>query len=47
MASGKNLLKPANGDLVTAPINEMVLGIYYLTRKDHRNGPDPLDLKLR
>ena len=39
MASGKNLLKPANGDLVTAPINDVVLGIYYLTRKDPTTGP--------
>ena len=39
MASGKNLLKPANGDLVTAPINDVVLGIYYLTRKDPAEGP--------
>ena len=34
MASGKNLLKPANGDLVAAPMNDIVLGIYFVTRKD-------------
>jgi DNA-directed RNA polymerase beta' subunit len=34
MASGKNLLKPATGDLITAPINDVVLGCYYLTRLD-------------
>ena len=34
MASGKNLLKPATGDLITAPINDVVLGCYYLTRND-------------
>ena len=34
MASGKNLLKPANGDLVAAPMNDVVLGIYFITRKD-------------
>ncbi len=34
MASGKNLLKPATGDLITAPINDVVLGCYYLTRQD-------------
>ena len=34
MASGKNLLKPANGDLVAAPMNDIVLGIYFITRKD-------------
>src|SRR5581483_8401291 len=34
MASGKNLLKPATGDLITAPINDVVLGCYYLTRID-------------
>jgi DNA-directed RNA polymerase beta' subunit len=38
MASGKNLLKPASGDLVTAPINDVVLGVYYLTRKDPATG---------
>jgi len=34
MASGKNLLKPANGDIVAAPMNDIVLGIYFITRKD-------------
>jgi DNA-directed RNA polymerase subunit beta' len=34
MASGKNLLKPANGDLVATPTLDMVLGIYFVTRKD-------------
>ncbi len=34
MASGKNLLKPANGDLVAAPTLDMVLGIYFVTRID-------------
>jgi DNA-directed RNA polymerase beta' subunit len=32
MAAGKNLLKPATGDLVTAPTQDFVLGIYYLTQ---------------
>jgi DNA-directed RNA polymerase beta' subunit len=39
MSSGKNLLKPATGDLITAPINDVVLGCYYLTRKDEAEGP--------
>src|SRR5580693_1066742 len=34
MSAGRNLLKPATGDLITAPINDVVLGSYYLTRKD-------------
>ncbi|MFH1246621.1 MAG: DNA-directed RNA polymerase subunit beta', partial [Candidatus Liptonbacteria bacterium] len=34
MAAGRNLLKPATGDLVTAPTNDFVLGIYYLTREN-------------
>jgi len=33
MAAGKNLLKPATGDLITTPTQDFVLGIYYLTRK--------------
>ncbi|MEK7174418.1 MAG: DNA-directed RNA polymerase subunit beta' [Patescibacteria group bacterium] len=32
MSAGKNLLKPATGDLVTAPSQDFVLGIYYLTQ---------------
>jgi DNA-directed RNA polymerase subunit beta' len=32
MAAGRNLLKPATGDLVTTPSQDFVLGIYYLTR---------------
>jgi DNA-directed RNA polymerase beta' subunit len=34
MSAGHNLLKPATGDLVTAPGLDMVLGIYYLTDID-------------
>ena len=34
MAAGKNLLKPATGDLVTTPTQDFVLGIYYLTREE-------------
>jgi len=33
MSAGKNLLKPATGDLITGPWNDVVLGSYYLTRK--------------
>jgi DNA-directed RNA polymerase beta' subunit len=38
MASGKNLLKPATGDLIVAPFNDIVLGCYYLTRIDAAEG---------
>ncbi len=31
MAARKNILKPATGDLVAMPTNDIVLGIYYLT----------------
>ncbi|HVO28591.1 MAG TPA: DNA-directed RNA polymerase subunit beta', partial [Candidatus Paceibacterota bacterium] len=34
MSAGKNLLKPATGDLIVGPWNDIVLGLYYLTRKD-------------
>ncbi len=34
MAAGRNLLKPATGELVTAPTQDFVLGIYYLTKHD-------------
>jgi DNA-directed RNA polymerase beta' subunit len=32
MSANRNLLKPATGELVTAPSQDFVLGIYYLTR---------------
>jgi DNA-directed RNA polymerase beta' subunit len=32
MSSGLNLLKPATGELITTPTQDMVLGIYYLTQ---------------
>ncbi len=32
MASHHNLLKPATGDLITAPTQDVVLGIYYITQ---------------
>ncbi|MDO8504411.1 MAG: DNA-directed RNA polymerase subunit beta', partial [Candidatus Liptonbacteria bacterium] len=34
MASGKNLLKPATGDIVTTLTQDAALGIYYLTRSN-------------
>ena len=34
MSANHNILKPATGDLVTVPTNDIVLGIYYLTRID-------------
>jgi DNA-directed RNA polymerase beta' subunit len=39
MSAGRNLLKPATGDLITAPINDVVLGIYYITRIEEAKGP--------
>ncbi len=32
MDAGKNLLKPANGDPITTPTQDVVLGLYFLTR---------------
>ncbi len=34
MSAGGNLLKPATGELITTPTQDMVLGNYYLTRMD-------------
>ncbi|MEK9179927.1 MAG: DNA-directed RNA polymerase subunit beta' [Patescibacteria group bacterium] len=34
MAAGRNLLKPATGELITTPTQDMVLGIYYLTQAE-------------
>ncbi len=34
MSAGKNLLKPATGDLIPGPWNDIVLGSYYITRID-------------
>ena len=39
MSAGRNLLKPATGDLITAPMNDVVLGCYYITRADKAVGP--------
>ncbi len=36
MSASRGLLKPATGELVAAPKNDMVLGIYYLTRNATR-----------
>jgi DNA-directed RNA polymerase beta' subunit len=38
MSAGRNLLKPATGDLITAPINDVVLGLYYITRMEEAKG---------
>ncbi len=39
MNAGKNLLKPANGEPITRPTQDVVLGAYYLTRmKDGQKG---------
>ena len=32
MSAGRGLLKPATGELITAPTQDVVLGVYYLTR---------------
>ncbi len=39
MSAGRNLLKPATGDLIIGPWNDVALGSYYLTRKDDAQGP--------
>ncbi|MEW6406147.1 MAG: DNA-directed RNA polymerase subunit beta', partial [Chloroflexota bacterium] len=36
MLSSKNLLKPASGEPIVSPSKDMVLGVYYLTKKDDR-----------
>jgi len=38
MASNRNLLKPATGELITTPTQDAVLGIYYLTQIDTNLG---------
>src|SRR5581483_4936453 len=43
MAAGKNLLKPATGDLIVGPWNDVILGLYYLTRIDAL--PEGVDAK--
>ena len=39
MASEKNILKPATGDLITVPTQDFVLGIYYLTQNPSNDKP--------
>lgn len=39
MSAGKNLLKPATGDLITTPTQDIVLGIYYLTQMNDEGAP--------
>lgn len=39
MASNNNLLKPATGDLITIPTQDIILGIYYLTQIDPVSEP--------
>jgi DNA-directed RNA polymerase beta' subunit len=40
MDAGHNLLAPATGDLITAPTNDMILGLYYLTSaRDEQETP--------
>jgi len=36
MLSSRNLLKPADGEPIISPSKDMVLGVYYLTKKDNR-----------
>ena len=40
MSAGKNLLKPATGDLITGLTQDAVLGIYYLTRPEAEIDPE-------
>ncbi len=37
MSAGGNILKPATGELITTPTQDVVLGIYYLTQTDESN----------
>ncbi len=37
MDASNNLLSPATGDLITAPSNDMILGLYYLTSLNDEN----------
>ena len=39
MSAGRALLKPASGELVASPTNDMVIGIYYLTRDTFHPAP--------
>ncbi|MEK7608012.1 MAG: DNA-directed RNA polymerase subunit beta' [Patescibacteria group bacterium] len=39
MSAGRNLLKPATGDLITGLTQDAVLGIYYLTRPEAEIDP--------
>ncbi len=39
MSAARGLLKPASGELVASPTQDVVLGIYYLTRDDVNPGP--------
>lgn len=39
MSAGGNLLKPATGELITSPTQDMVLGLYYLTQNDTSERP--------
>ena len=43
MLSANNLLKPASGDPVMVPSQDMVLGIYYLTKEDPKKNAYVLD----
>ena len=36
MLSSRNLLKPASGEPIVSPSKDMVLGVYYLTKKDNK-----------
>ncbi|HIE57928.1 MAG TPA: DNA-directed RNA polymerase subunit beta', partial [Anaerolineales bacterium] len=37
MLASKNLLKPADGEPIIGPSKDMVLGVYYLTKKEERS----------
>ena len=48
MLSTNNILKPADGRPVTMPTQDMILGLYHLTREhdDLVTGKDPLDVPI-
>ncbi len=45
MLSSKNLLKPSSGDPITIPSQDIVLGVYYMTKIDEKLRKDEKEMK--
>jgi DNA-directed RNA polymerase subunit beta' len=45
MLSSKNLLKPSSGEPITIPSQDIVLGVYYMTRIKEENMKEEQDMK--